>query len=462
MVIAAHAIKMPLPTCMFLDSHTRERLPQGSMPVSAGRSRRFRPPATIRDTMIRHRLLLVPILTLAVPACSDGISDAARPATHTGSGGSTSAPPEGGSGGGAGGGAGGAANDGGSAASATGGAQEAGGSQAAGATGSGGGAAGALPDAGSSGGALPDAGSALRDGAPDARDSTTDSEGSTGTTGPAVKVVAYLPNYSGSYAGWATRIDFAKMTHLNLAFATATASNGWDMGASDQEVKTLVDAAHAAGVKVIASLGGGGGDQTVIARFKNPANDDQLVANLDAFLKRLNLDGADIDVEDESNLGANYAAFVQKTIAVLHPEGKIVTAAVAQYLQGGMSDATLHSFDFINVMIYTNNTSDFTNAAKFYTQTKGVPKEMTTLGAGFFGTDSSFNEYAYSDIVRADASAWSKNQAQIQGKTVNYTGVQRMKDITTIAAGFGGIMFWELSEDVAGEHSLWKAIQDTL
>jgi len=283
------------------------------------------------------------------------------------------------------------------------------------------------------------------------------------TTGPVIpptnaRVVAYLPNYSGSFSSWARSINFSKMTHLNLAFATATSSNGWDMGASDSDVKALVDAAHAAGVKVLASLGGGGGDQTVIARYKTASNIDPLVNNLDTFVSAHNFDGVDVDIEDGGQLGTNYASFVSKTVAKMHPKGKLVTAAVAQYLQSGMADSTLHQFDFVNVMIYTNY-NDSVAAMNYYTGTKAVPKSQVTIGAGFFGTDSSGNEYAYKDILAADGSAWSKDSASVNGRTVNYTGMASMKKITDYAKGYGGIMFWELSEDVTDSHSLYKVIQ---
>jgi chitinase len=276
-----------------------------------------------------------------------------------------------------------------------------------------------------------------------------------------VKVIAYLPNYSGSYADWARKIDFRKMTHMNLAFATPNGNNDWSMGASDGDVKALVDAAHAAGVKVLASLGGGGGDQAVIARYRDANNIDALVAKLDTFVAAHNFDGADMDIEDGGQLGANYSTFVAKTIAKLRPKGKLVTAAVAEYLQGGMSDATLHSFDFINVMIYTNY-NDSVNALNFYANQKQVPKNLITLGAGFFGTDSSYTEYSYVDIMRADGNAWSKDQAQVNGRTVTYTGMASMKKLAEYSKGYGGIMFWELSEDVTDAHSLWKVIQDTM
>jgi GH18 family chitinase len=278
----------------------------------------------------------------------------------------------------------------------------------------------------------------------------------------ATRVVAYLPNYNGSYADWAKRIDFNKMTHLNLAFATATGSNGWDMGASDSDVAALVGAAHAAGTKVIASLGGGGGDQSVIARYKDPNNIDDLVTKLDAFVSAHGFDGVDVDIEDGSNLGASYSAFIDATVAKLRPEGKLVTAAVAQYLQDSMSDATMNAFDFLNVMVYSTY-SDAVSELGWYSGTKHVAKDKLTLGAAFFGTDSASNEYAYADILKADGSAWSKDQAQVNGQTVNYTGMASMKKLAEYSKGFGGIMFWELTEDSSDpQYSLYKVIQDAM
>jgi GH18 family chitinase len=275
-----------------------------------------------------------------------------------------------------------------------------------------------------------------------------------------LRVVAYLPNYSGSYGSWAQTIDFTKMTHLNLAFALATSSNGWDMGASDADVKALVDAAHAKGVKVLASLGGGGGDQSVITRYKTAANIDPLITSLDAFVAAHNFDGVDIDIEDSSNMGANYVTFVNGVVAKLRPEGKLVTAAVAQYLvdESQLSTDTLNAFDFLNIMIYSNY-NDTVSAMAYFSTTKGLAKGHLVVGAAFFGQDSSWNEYTYADILSADPTAWSKDQATVSGKTVNYTGMASMKILADYSKGFGGIMFWELSEDTTDSHSLWKVIQ---
>jgi len=314
------------------------------------------------------------------------------------------------------------------------------------------------PGNGADGGVVDPPPSTGADAGNDAAQPTKDAAPPVETT---TRVVAYLPNYSGSYADWAGKIDFTKMTHLNLAFASANDQDGWDMGASDGEVKALVDAAHAAGVKVIASLGGGGGDQSVIARYRDQSHIPALVDHLDAFVARLSLDGADGDIEDPNALGDDYSAFIAAVVAKLRPEGKLVTAAVAQYLQDNMSDATLRSFDFVNVMVYSSY-DDGVAAMDYYTNTKKLPATKVVLGAGFFGTDPSGKEYTYSEIMNADGNAWSKDEAWVNGQDVHYTGMTSMKKIADYSKGFGGIMFWELSEDVSGAHSLYKVIQDTM
>jgi chitinase len=299
------------------------------------------------------------------------------------------------------------------------------------------------------------------DAAPGTPDGAPADEPDAAPPGPTVRVVAYLPNYNGSYGDWAGRIDFSKMTHLNLAFAKPDGGSNWDMGASDGDVRALVDAAHAHGVKVLASLGGGGGDQAVIARYRNAGDIPELVAKLDDFVDAHDLDGVDIDIEDGGQLGANYSMFVDQTVSTLRPKGKLVTAAVAQYLQDGMSDATLHQYDFVNVMIYTNY-DDSVNELAWYKDSKNMAPADLTLGAAFFGTDNTGREYAFSEIMNADGNAWQHDSANVNGRTVHYTGVDSMKQLAELSKQYGGIMFWELTEDVDGEHSLWKAIQDTM
>ena len=145
---------------------------------------------------------------------------------------------------------------------------------------------------------------------------------------------------------------------------------------------------------------------------------------MDAFLNRLNLDGADIDIEKESTgeVGNNYGTFVSKLIATLHPEGKLVTAAVAQYLQPYMNDDTLHSFDWVNIMTYSSNTSDYSNDANFYTGQKGMDPTKITLG-----------------IISASG----------QG-----TSASTIQAITQMSKMYGGVMLWDLASDSSGGYQV--------
>ena len=281
------------------------------------------------------------------------------------------------------------------------------------------------------------------------------------STGP--RVVMYLDNYTPpKWAGWVPKMDFKKMTHLNLAFAISSPKNDWNFEESDEDVKAIVDAAHAAGVKVLASLGGGAGTGTVYKQYNTPSNDTALVANLDAFLTKYNLDGADIDIESTNNLGANYATFVSKVIATLRPKGKLVTAAVALFLKSGYTKETLQSFDFVSLMIYANNTNAYTTDSKWLIDA-GMPKSKLVFGTGFHAADvDDNNEISYSTLLTMDPDAWEKVQFKFNNISYYLADVDMTKQITNMSKGYGGIMVWTYTEDVTGEHSLWKAIQDSL
>jgi chitinase len=290
--------------------------------------------------------------------------------------------------------------------------------------GTGGASAGGVSAGGSSGAAGSSGGSG----------GSAGSAGMGGATIPNTKVVMYLPNWNGSFASWATKIDFQKMTHLNLAFGTVNSgTNDWDLGASDSDVQALAKAAHAANVKVLVSVGGADDDIGIITRYQTESNIDPLIANLDAFVTRLDLDGVDVDLERGTDMksSGNYPEFITKLVAKFRPEGKLVTSALAQYIVEDMgSDATvtqsLNAFDFINLMIYSTNMNTYTSELNWWTGTKGIAKNKLTWGVEF----------------------------------TNNLSVDVAAQLTTASLAYGGVMLWEYTQ--ATEPKLWPAVQGAI
>jgi chitinase len=263
--------------------------------------------------------------------------------------------------------------------------------------------------------------------------------GAGGAGGPILdtgsRAVMYLPNWAGSFSTWATKIDFAKMTHLLLAFGTVTSgTNDWSLGAPDNDVKTLAAAAHAAHVKVLVSIGGADDDIGIIDRYQTASNIGPLVANLDALVTRLDLDGVDVDLERGTDMrsSGNFAAFAAELISTLRPKGELVTAALAQYIvqDAGSSDPVvkkwLAAFDFINLMIYSTNMSTYTKELAWWTGTEGLPKDKLTWGV----------------------------------ELTSQLTVDMAKQLTTASKAYGGVMVWEYSQKT--EPQLWPAIQSSL
>jgi chitinase len=224
------------------------------------------------------------------------------------------------------------------------------------------------------------------------------------------------------------------MTHLNLSFGVIkSGTNEWGI-ASDDDIKSIVAAAHAKNVKVLISIGGEADDDGIIARYKTESNIKPMVANLYALVERTGLDGVDIDVEEGSQMtsSSNFGKFVAEINAVFKPKGKLVTAALAQYImqaagKNATVDAWTKSLDFINLMIYRDPFDTYTKEASWWVSDRGIEKKKLVWGVIFDGKGNT------STVV---------------------------KQVTVASKEYGGVMAWELSLGQA--NTLWKVIQDNI
>lgn len=167
-------------------------------------------------------------------------------------------------------------------------------------------------------------------------------------------VVAYVPNWIDLKA-FAGQVDYAKVTHLNVAFENPTNDDG-DLSFNPAD-EHLVAAARAHKVTVLVSIGGGSasGDPVLLKRYGLLLGNEKragFVARLAAYVDKHGFDGLDVDLEGPS-IGPDYGAFVADLAAALKPKGKLLTAALSKgYGGNNVPDAALRAFDLVHVMAY--------------------------------------------------------------------------------------------------------------
>ena len=176
-------------------------------------------------------------------------------------------------------------------------------------------------------------------------------------------------------------------------------------------------------------------------------------------MNKYNIDGIDVDLEVNSynNLDSNWEPFINNLYARLKPQGKLLTAAVADW-EGDLLPATaFNKLDLVNVMAYEDYATAV-NSLNYFVNTKHLAKEKLVLGVAFFGYTSSGEYIGYKDIIAQYPDAW--NVDSYAG--IHYVGAASMRDQTILGKGYGGIMIWELSLDAPGNKSLLKVIGDNI
>ncbi len=293
--------------------------------------------------------------------------------------------------------------------------------------------------------------------------------------------------------------DLSKLTHINLAFVNpgpdGSIVTGDRMSCMDtnpgsalvQDIRDIVTAAHAKGVKVLVSLGGGkiptcAGDWPGLLQGDKRA---VLVTNLLQFVDDYDLDGLDVDLEWDVltaiETGDHYVPFIAELSKGLKKRGKLLTCATASHSGGMVPQASLRYFTYVNIMSYDaigpswgtpgSEHATLANAeADIATwQTLGVPKAKLVLGVPFYGYG--FNGYDrgyhYKNILTTFGSTAADTDVQGQAcagcKYITYNGRATIQAKARLALKKGaGLMIWELSEDAPVPDSLLEAADEVL
>lgn len=293
------------------------------------------------------------------------------------------------------------------------------------------------------------------------------------------KLVAYVPTWV-DLPAFAPTIDYAKLTHINLAFANPTNAAG-DLPFSPRN-QVLLDLAHSNRVQVLISIGGGGAaeNREMKARYFELLTSGKragFVTKLTDYVVNHGFDGLDVDIEGPS-INGDYGAFIRDLGVALKPKGKLLTSALSKGYGGAKVPAsTFEQFDFVNIMAYDgagpwapnspgqHSSLMFAEDNVAFWLERGLPKAKAVLGVPFygygFGEAFRKRDYPYSAILAEFPGAENADQA---GSTVWYNGLPtiRAKSRYVVEQGLAGIMIWSLDYDVKGERSLLNAIHETL
>jgi chitinase len=293
------------------------------------------------------------------------------------------------------------------------------------------------------------------------------------------KVVAYVPNWI-NLEEFSKTIDYAKVTHINIAFENPTDDTG--ELSYNRRNKALLEKAKAAKVKVLVSIGGGSasGDKVLKDRYFKLLADDRradFAKKLVAYVEKHGFDGLDVDIEGPS-INEDYGDFIAALGAEFKPKGKLLTAALSKGYGGDkVPDAALGHFDFLNIMAYDARGSWDPNApgqhsslemakeASKYWLGRGLPKEKAILGVPFygygFGKDFHDGGFAYAEILAKYPDAVLLDQV---GETIWHNGQPTIREKAKFvrSEGLGGVMIWSLDNDVKGDKSLLDALHGEL
>ncbi|HVI10929.1 MAG TPA: glycoside hydrolase family 18 protein [Candidatus Binatia bacterium] len=308
-------------------------------------------------------------------------------------------------------------------------------------------------------------------------------------------------------------VPYSRLTHISHAFALVGAlSDGTVVIPAGMIDPVLIKRAHAAGVKVLLSIGGGDGIQG--PRFNRMARSETarqaFVQNVHSTLVEFGYDGVDIDWEvPNAPDRANCTTLMQELRTELPSPWLIsmaVTADPQNYGAGLDIPALAPIVDFFNVMTYDfygtwsgatghvsplyQNPSDPEQAGStktsmdLYEQNFRVPAAKMNIGTPFYGyewdgTDILWSQCAtcasyswnYATYIeqRINQQGWTRNfddvgvapyltNPQISG--VGLPGFITYDDESTTARkttyvmkerGFGGMFTWELSADWDGQ-----------
>lgn len=313
------------------------------------------------------------------------------------------------------------------------------------------------------------------------------------------------PLFIGYYPDWGKwrkpaytvdKVPYNKLTHVLWSFITPNTDGTLKGDAADDPsaLDSMVTLAHAAGTKVIVSLGGGGQSETFVPVARDNTLRQKFVANLVQYVADHNLDGLDMDWEfDKVPVPEQDTTAYSKLLTELRealPKDKSLSAALPcspYYGKWFTAEVLVKNLDWFGFMTY-DITGDWDEKAMFdsplyphegyttwsweetrdYWKKRGVPTEKMVFGIPSFGfefqgatgpgtsfTKGTAKQVPYKDIATNAEWEFHFDSVSVEPYGVSPTGYVTFEDPHSSAVksrwvkenGYAGIMVWEVSHD---------------
>jgi GH18 family chitinase len=294
------------------------------------------------------------------------------------------------------------------------------------------------------------------------------------------EVIAFYPSYRHASLP-VSEIQWDKITRIVYAFAKPNADgslNTSDLTALDQ----LKEAAHANGVEIYYSVGGGGShSDNFPAIAADPEAREKLVNEVRQFLFEHCLDGVDMDWERWSS-GDNqaerqaYLEIIKNIKAEIEPFGMGLSIDVSASNWGGkhILDEVEDHVDYVQIMAYDfsgpwsdpgphssfeqsigSGADEGSTGLAYWVNYRGFAKNKIILGVPFYGRDFDNQGGAgitYSTILDMYPDAWQYDKVD----NIYYNGLATMEQKAQYVKDeqYPGVMIWELAQDYYDADSL--------
>ena len=277
------------------------------------------------------------------------------------------------------------------------------------------------------------------------------------------------------------KIQFCKLTHLNIAFANPQTDGTIVLpGNSGDLLKNVMDTARSqnSNIKIYISIAGGWLSNEVANTWKNflasPQDRPILIEKIVSYVLDNGFDGVDVDLEWQY-VTTGYSDFVIELRDALKAQSKGITAAYPSETRYSLiTDEALNALDFINLMVYdytggpsnpsSGQHSSYNHAKRgihFWKNKVGINPSKLTLGVPFYGYDFSNNtvrSFTYGSMVASDVSNSEKDNVGNK----YYNGRPTIANKVKLASqNLSGIMIWRLGADSFTEYSLLETIHKT-